>query len=288
MKIYISGPITNKLDYMEDFDRAEEKLWEEYPEAEIINPARTNATLPKSTTWEQYMSICYILLDMCDAIYMIDGWNKSKGAIIEICYAIKRNMKILMEKDIEEWKSIQGYDHYMVSNIGRVKTLERTYMSAFPRHQEEKTLNLAERKDGYISILLCKDGIRKTFNVHRLVADAFIPNEDSTLCVNHINEKKYCNIVSNLEWVTHKYNNSYGTRLERLRNAKTNGKTSRKVARIRNGNVLEVLPSTRECERKYGYNHARISSCCRSGQTAFGYKWKYVDEAEVDKIIIEQ
>lgn len=97
MKIYISGPITNNPNYMDDFSRAEEKLWEEYPEAEIINPAKTNATLPKSTTWEQYMSICYLLLDMCDAVYMIDGWKQSTGAAIEYGFAMARD-KIIIEE----------------------------------------------------------------------------------------------------------------------------------------------------------------------------------------------
>lgn len=97
MKIYISGAITNNPNYMDDFCRAEEYLMEEYPEAEIVNPAKTNSTLPQSTTWEQYMSICYLLLDMCDAIYMIGGWKKSSGACVEFGYAMAMDKIILKE-----------------------------------------------------------------------------------------------------------------------------------------------------------------------------------------------
>lgn len=97
MKIYISGAITNNKHYKEDFAKAEEYLREKFPNAEILNPAKTNATLPQSTTWEQYMSICYIMLDMADAIYMIDGWERSKGACIEYGYSVARDKMIIDE-----------------------------------------------------------------------------------------------------------------------------------------------------------------------------------------------
>ena len=79
MKIYISGPITNVLDYKEKFGQAEKHLKEKYPNAEIINP--TMIVLPSSCTHEDYMKIDFMLLDLCDAIYMMPGWDLSKGCL---------------------------------------------------------------------------------------------------------------------------------------------------------------------------------------------------------------
>ena len=95
MKIYISGAITNVPDYKENFARAEEKLKAEYPEAEIINPTVLDA-LP--LTYDEYMELDLKLLDMCGAIYMLNGWEKSKGACIEYGYALAKDKIILLEQ----------------------------------------------------------------------------------------------------------------------------------------------------------------------------------------------
>lgn len=81
MKVYISGAITGTTDYMERFDAAERKLID--LGHEVVNPAFINSFLPKDTTWDQYMAVSMALLDLCDGIYMIDGWKKSKGACKE-------------------------------------------------------------------------------------------------------------------------------------------------------------------------------------------------------------
>ena len=97
MKIYISGAITNNHDYKEDFERAEDYLQREYPSADIINPALVNSFLPKSTTHEEYMRMSFCMLDMCTAIYMLDGFEKSCGANRELGYAMAKNMIIMYE-----------------------------------------------------------------------------------------------------------------------------------------------------------------------------------------------
>ena len=97
MRVYISGAITFNPDYKEDFASAEEKLTENG--IEVFNPAKTDAVLPKCMTYAEIMKIDLDLLDMCDAIFMLNGWQYSKGAKIELEHAIKNDKKIYLETD---------------------------------------------------------------------------------------------------------------------------------------------------------------------------------------------
>ena len=83
--------------YKEDFERAEDYLQREYPSADIINPALVNSFLPKSTTHEEYMRMSFCMLDMCDSIYMLSNYENSKGACMEYCYALAKDMIIMYE-----------------------------------------------------------------------------------------------------------------------------------------------------------------------------------------------
>ena len=97
MKIYLSGKITGTTDYMERFATKQKDV--ESKGYEVINPALIHSYLPKSATWEEYMSLCYPMINMCDAIYFMDGWEDSKGAKIEYEYATRVN-KAICFKDI--------------------------------------------------------------------------------------------------------------------------------------------------------------------------------------------
>lgn len=97
MKIYISGKISNNPNFKEEFEKAEDYLNKEYPNAEIINPALVNSHLPKSTTHTEYMRMCFVMLDMADSIFMINGWQKSCGASQEYGYALAKDKIILFE-----------------------------------------------------------------------------------------------------------------------------------------------------------------------------------------------
>lgn len=94
-KIYISGPITGTTDYMERFEKAENYL--NSKGYSVINPAKVNAQMPKDTTYEEYMKMSFTMLDMCEYIYMLDGWNKSTGANRELGYAMAKDMTIMYE-----------------------------------------------------------------------------------------------------------------------------------------------------------------------------------------------
>ena len=96
MRVYISGGITGVENYKHYFDKAEEKLKSEGHE--VINPAVFDELLPK-LTYEEFMKFDIFLLDMCDAIYMLKGWQKSRGANREYGYALAMDKIILEEQD---------------------------------------------------------------------------------------------------------------------------------------------------------------------------------------------
>ena len=111
----------------------------------------------------------------------------------------------------EEWRDIKGYEgKYQVSNLGRVKSLKDS-----KENYREKILSNSTDTRGYSNVNLYKNGKRKLFKVHRLVAEAFIDNSNSYPLVNHKDENKQNNRVENLEWCTHEYNINYGTRSQR-------------------------------------------------------------------------
>ena len=111
----------------------------------------------------------------------------------------------------EIWKNIEGYEgKYQVSNLGRVKSMIG----------QEKVLHPKKHRNGHLQIGLHKDKKRKTMYIHRLVAQAFIPNPDNLPCVNHKDENPSNNNVDNLEWCTQKYNCNYGTRVDRIMETK--------------------------------------------------------------------
>ena len=123
----------------------------------------------------------------------------------------------------EEWRPIEGYEGlYEVSSYGRVRSLDRyvkTCYEAYKLHKG-KILSPAKDKNGYLKVNLCCNGKHNTIRVHKLVAQAFIPNPDNLPEVNHKDEVKTNNNVDNLEWCDRSYNISYGTRTERQK--KTN------------------------------------------------------------------
>ena len=106
-----------------------------------------------------------------------------------------------MEEEV--WKSIRDYEGlYEVSNLGRIKSLN------YRKTGKEKILKNIECENGYLIINLAKFGKYKTFKVHRLVAEAFIPNPENKPCVDHINTIREDNRVENLRWVTKEENNN--------------------------------------------------------------------------------
>lgn len=186
----------------------------------------------------------------------------------------------------ETWRDVVGFEGlYKVSNKGNVYSVERK--DTLGRKWGGRTLKPRYDKDGYLRVGLSKNSTLATKHIHRLVAEAFIPNPNGLPQVNHIDEAKVNNNVGNLEWCTSKYNNNHGTRNERRVQAQ-----SKKVVgvNIKTGEIL-TFNSTKEASRK-GYNHT--SSACRGvykstngkligdGHLYKGYKWYYEEEKEND------
>ena len=97
MKIYISGAVTGTDDYLERFARAEEQL--KAQGFEVINPAKTNALLPRSTSYGQYMEMSRLMLSFCDGVFMLNDWQKSRGSKQEFAWSVLDEKKIYFEKD---------------------------------------------------------------------------------------------------------------------------------------------------------------------------------------------
>lgn len=171
----------------------------------------------------------------------------------------------------EFWKDIDGFPDYQVSNLGNVKSLERKVKKWNGyRTVNERILKAKIDRGGYQMVGLCSYGKHKNMLVHRLVACAFLPNPDNLPQVNHIDENKLNNNVSNLEWCTREYNNNYGSRTQRA--AKANSKS---VKCLETG---IVYPSAKDVERQLGFSQCDISRCCNGKRykTVGGYHWKYV------------
>lgn len=116
----------------------------------------------------------------------------------------------------EIWKDIKGYEGiYQVSNLGRVKRLNSFYYCGHHSQQRrdipEMLLKTFKREKGYLAIRLSNGSVRKTYLIHRLVAEAFIPNPDNLPQVNHKDECPSNNNSTNLEWCDNKYNCNYGS-----------------------------------------------------------------------------
>lgn len=169
---------------------------------------------------------------------------------------------------MEHWKAIAGYEGiYEVSDLGRVKSLGNN------KSRKEKILKPRKYSCGYYLVNLCKDGVAKQCLIHRLVADAFIPNPNNLETVNHKDEVKTNNSASNLEWMSQKDNLNYGTRNNRV--AEANSKQVQMLDK-KTGELIATFPSINEAERITGIPRSNISSCCLSKRkSSGGYVWKY-------------
>ena len=201
----------------------------------------------------------------------------------------------------EIWKDVKGYEGlYKINNFGIVK------------NSNKKIIKSQKNKSGYITIKLHNNGKRKKYMVHRLVAEAFVPDKSNfkyydeedklkyvnnldKLKINHKDENKQNNNVENLEWCTIKYNNYYGTRIERVSESiKKVVITNERLKKIRethwtkkiiqydlNGNFIKEWDSIKEASLFIKKHITGIQHCCKGKlKTCGGYIWKYAEEVK--------
>lgn len=178
----------------------------------------------------------------------------------------------------EIWKDVKGYENkYQISNLGRVKSIERKtpFRNSFITINERILKEIVD-KDGYKVVNLYNKGKRKMFKIHRLVAEAFIPNPDNLPQINHKDENKQNNCVENLEYCDARYNINYGHRNTKASQTSFNGKKSKKVCQYTLcGELLKVWPSVHETGRN-GFDSTGVSSCCNGKiKTYKGFKWSF-------------
>lgn len=163
----------------------------------------------------------------------------------------------------EEWRPVVGYEgRYEVSSLGRIRRV--------------KIIVPSMKKHGYMQVSLVDgDGVRKSLRLHRIVAEAFLPNPEGKPQVNHKDEDPENNRADNLEWATAEENTNYGSRTARAA-AKNGSKTP----------IIQIDPKTLEAVAEYpgqsaaaratGISLASINACLRGKQRrAGGYLWRY-------------
>ena len=178
---------------------------------------------------------------------------------------------------IEIWKAIEGYEGlYEVSNLGRVRSLDRYIKRVTKRgvivnqFHKGKVLSPKRTKHGYLEVQLsdaCSSS--KMWRVHRLVAITFIPCDNLDLEVNHIDEDKSNNMVSNLEWCNRHYNTNYGTRNQKISVAniyrsKISSKDIEKMKTLRD-NCVQVQEIAHTFGISSGYVYALTNGTKRGG-----------------------
>ena len=166
----------------------------------------------------------------------------------------------------EIWTDIKDYEGiYQISNMGRVKNIKYN-----------RFLKMGVTR-GYQIVILSKNNKTKSFLVHRLVMKNFCPvNDMDNLQVNHKDENKLNNCLSNLEWMTRKENVNYGTGIQRRAESQRFHNSRSKP--IRCVETKEEFISIRECERITGIDKASLNRCLHGRQhTAGGYHWEYIN-----------
>ena len=181
----------------------------------------------------------------------------------------------------EHWKPIKEWEElYEVSDIGNVKRLERSYTDSLGRNitLPEKILSVHfNNKTRYQRVNLSANGKTTTRDVHRLVAEAFIPNPDNLPEVNHKDENHLNNQADNLEWVTHIQNEHHGTKIERA--ARTRDRRPVEALNEK-GEVVASYDRIADAAKALGISISTIWQVCnkiRNCKTAGGYRWRYIE-----------
>ena len=195
-----------------------------------------------------------------------------------------------MSDNVEIWKPVVGYEGlYECSNLGNVRSLNYRHTNTI------KNLSLSLNKDGYVQVKLWKNCKGKVLAVHRLVAEAFVPNPNNRPQIDHINTDKTNNTVwfnedgsvnyekTNLRWVTKKENINNPLTIKHLSETKIGNENAKSIYRAvlqytKDGKLIKEWASMNSAARELKINKSGIYSCCNGinrTKSYCGYVWRY-------------
>lgn len=182
--------------------------------------------------------------------------------------------------NIEIWKDVPGYEgYYQVSTFGNVRSVDRVTennrnnpkRTQWYRFFPGKTITPELTQGGYLRVKLTKLRQRNKFFIHRLVAQTFIKNPLNLPFVNHKDENKLNNNVTNLEWCDHDYNMHYGTLQQRK--AESHKKPIIQYSEL--GEFIKECASATDAAKELGFVQQRICLACSTQKVYKGYIWRY-------------
>lgn len=166
---------------------------------------------------------------------------------------------------MSEKREIKNFSGYWITSEGMVWS-----------DHSNKFIVMVAMPNGYQRVVLSKNNKSYNFLIHRLVAEAFIPNPDNKPCINHKDLNRANNCVENLEWVTYKENNNY------LNHGKKNGAAhKKKVGQYdkQTGKLIKIYDGLIDAAQAVGGKQTNIGACCNNRPhylSAYGYKWKFI------------
>ena len=180
---------------------------------------------------------------------------------------------------MEIWKDIERYEgYYQVNNYGSVRSLNRVIETISGKRRYKSRLLSQIRHGDYLHVLLKKNGIGDWYEVHQLVAQAFIPNPYGYTVVHHIDHNPSNNKVENLMWVSKEEHDTIHAKKIRRKGIGRKGKRVDQIDKV-TGEVLHQWKSAIEASRELGYDQGAIFKCCSkkysSHKTYKNYIWKY-------------
>lgn len=184
----------------------------------------------------------------------------------------------------EIWKDIPNFEGYQVSNLGRVKSLSK-FINNNPKSKsigyftKEKILKQFGNTRGYELVKLYNNGEKYTKKIHRLVAEAFIPNPQNKPQVNHIDGNKTNNCVENLEWCTCQENviHSWENNLQKKKIGQEN-KLSKKVYQYNlSGELIKIWNCVEDARKTLHISNISMV-CCGKRNKAGGFIWRYKND----------
>lgn len=206
------------------------------------------------------------------------GWSSyhlTSGCRIRFSFNLFGFIKIGIMEEI--WKDIKDYEgYYQISNLGKIHSCDRFVKTKgnSERFVPGRSILPYIGHGGYYYVSLYKENKNKSYTLHRLIAETFIPNRENLPCVDHINTIRTDNSIKNLKWCSFKENNNNQKTIEHKRNASNHYG----VLQIsKEGDVIAEFESSRQIEEILGIKRKSIQTAISRKQKSHGFFWRYKD-----------